>query len=157
MFKVECSILLNAPVEQVYDWVEHPERHHAWQHGLIESRRQDDGKIVVVRKFLGRRVETHFHERDHEANKWIRRRGESGPGMPIKYTTDQMITFETVEGGTKVTVTAEVDGKGAFKAALPAIASVGKREMEANLGHLKELVEGHDDLHELLNQVPAHS
>jgi len=156
MYKVESSVLINAPVEDVYDWVEHPEKHHAWQQSLIESRRTEDGKVIVVRKFLGRRVETHFHEREHEPNKWIRRRGQSGPGMPIKYTTEQLITFEPVEGGTRVTISAEVDGKGAFKMALPTIAKVTKHEMETHLGHLKELVEAHDDLHEVLSQLPEH-
>lgn len=157
MYKVESSIVINAPVEEVYDWVQHPEKHHAWQHGLLESKRTEDGKIVVVRKFLGRRVETHFHEREHETHKWIRRRGQSGPGMPIKYTVEQHIAFEPVDGGTKVTITGEVDSKGAFKAATPAIARVSKHEVDTSLAHLKELVEAHDDLHEILSQVPAHT
>ena len=55
MYKVESSVVINAPVEEVYDWVEHPEKHHAWQQSLIESRRTDDGKVIVARKFLGRR------------------------------------------------------------------------------------------------------
>jgi uncharacterized protein YndB with AHSA1/START domain len=157
MYKVESSIVINAPVEEVYDWVQHPEKHHAWQHGLLESKRTEDGKVVVVRKFLGRRVETHFHERTHEPNKAIHRRGQNGPGMPIKYTVEQHTTFEPVDGGTKVTITSEVDSKGAFKAALPTIARVSKHEQDSSLHHLKELVEAHDDLHDILGQVPAHA
>lgn len=157
MYKVRSSIVISAPAEAVYDWVQYPEKHHAWQHGLLESKQTEDGKVVVARKFLGRRIETHFHEREHEPNKSIRRRGQSGPGMALKYTVEQQITFEPAEGGTKVTITSEVDSKGAFKAALPAIARVSKQEQDSSLLHLKELVEAHDDLHDILSQVPAHA
>jgi uncharacterized protein YndB with AHSA1/START domain len=155
MFKIESSVVINAPVEEVFDWVQHPQRHHSWQHSLLETEHAD-GKVVVVRKFLGRRMETHYHEREVVPNKSIVRRGESGPGMPFKYTSEQNALFDTVDGGTKVTFVTEIDSKGAFKAAEPAIKRMSKHEQDASLNHLKELIEAHDDLHEIAAQFPEH-
>ena len=158
MYKVESSIVINAPVGDVYDWVEHPHKHHDWQHSLLESRKTDDGKVVVVRKLLGRRMETHFHEFEHEKNKRIRRRGQNGPGMPMKYTVEQDTTFEEVDGGTRVTVTSQVDSHGLLSAAvLSTLSRVTKHEQDVSLAHLKELIEADEELHGALADVPRHA
>ena len=154
MFKVESSIAINAPVGEVYDWIETPDKHHEWQASLLECRDTDDGKRVVVRNVLGRRMETHFDEFERVPNKVIRRRGKSGPGMPVSYTIEQDTQFEEVDGGTKVTVTSQVDTKGMLRAALPALSRVARHEQDVSLAHLKELVEASPDLREVLAQVP---
>jgi uncharacterized protein YndB with AHSA1/START domain len=154
MFKVESSTVINAPVGEVYDWIENPDKHHDWQHSLLECRSTEEGNLVVVRNMLGRRMETHFHEFERVPNKFTRRSGKSGPGMPVSYTIEQETQFEEVEGGTKVTITSQVDTKGLLKAALPVIARLAKQEQDSSLSCLKELVEAGPDLQEVLTQVP---
>lgn len=155
MFKVESTITINAPVNEVYDWMDHPHKHHDWQHSLLDTHVTDE-KIIIGRKFMGRRMETHFHEVKRTPNKELRRSGKSGPGM-LNYTIEQMARFEEVDGGTKVTITNEVDAKGAIKSAvLGTFQRVAQRDLDASLAHLKELVEAEDELHEVLAQAPRH-
>ena len=158
MFKVESTITINAPVNEVYDWMDHPHKHHDWQHSLLDTKVHEDDTFTVGRKFLGRRVETHFHEVEKVPNKLLRRKGKGGPGMLMHYEVEQRAEFEEVNGATKVTISSEVDTKGALKAAAAkTMERVARNEVEANLKHLKELVEAEDELHEALSQMPRHN
>jgi hypothetical protein len=49
--------------------------------------------------------------------------------------------LEPLEGGTKLTVTGELDAHRTFKPAQPVFASITSRELEASLGNLKDLLE----------------
>jgi hypothetical protein len=60
----------------------------------------------------------------------------SGP-VPLSGT----YAFEAVNGGTRFTVTGELDAHGFFKLAEPVFARITGRELESNLGHLKDLLE----------------
>ena len=157
-FKVESSITINAPVAEVYDWMDHPHKHHDWQHSLLDTKVHEDNTFTVGRKFLGRRMETHFHDVERVPNKLLRRSGKGGTGVLMNYTVEQRAEFEEVNGTTKVTITSDIDTKGAMKAAVAkTMERVARNELEANLKHLKELVEAEDELHEVLGQLPRHN
>ncbi len=157
MYKVEAEIVINAPVETVFEWVEHPEKHHHWQGSLLGTERTDEGKVVVTRKFLGRKLETHYHEREVVPHRRLRRRGRSAPHMPVRYDVDQIMEFEPVAGGTRIHATVEVDTKGALHALLPLFTRSSKHELAVSLAHLKELVEADDAVHEALGELPLHN
>ncbi len=64
MIKVEDSIVIKRPVEEVFAFVADQRNAPQWQQGLLEVRRITDGppgigtRHTVVRKFMGRRLET---------------------------------------------------------------------------------------------------
>jgi hypothetical protein len=51
------------------------------------------------------------------------------------------ITLESVEGGTRVTMTGEAEVGGFFKLAEPVVGRMAKRQTEANLANLKDILE----------------
>lgn len=63
MIDVEDSIVINRPIGEVFAFVADQTNAPRWQNGLEQVRRTTDGppgvgtKHVVVRKFLGRRLE----------------------------------------------------------------------------------------------------
>jgi hypothetical protein len=89
-----------------------------------------------VRKFLGKRIETVIELTEYEPNARSAVTMVSGP-IPLSGT----YAFERVDGGTRFTVTGELDAHGFFKLAEPVFARITGRELESNLGHLKDLLE----------------
>jgi len=61
---------------------------------------------------------------------------KSGP-FPLQVT----VTFEPLEGGTRVNTTIEGEPGGFFKLAEPLIVSVSKRQSQSDLDNLKDLME----------------
>ena len=49
--------------------------------------------------------------------------------------------LEPADGGTRLTVIGELDAHGLFKLAEPVFARMTGRELESNLGHLKDRLE----------------
>jgi Polyketide cyclase / dehydrase and lipid transport len=63
MSKIERSIVIDRPIDEVFSFVREPGNDSAWQTTLIDSARVDDGPIGVGtqvrgrRRFLGMQVE----------------------------------------------------------------------------------------------------
>jgi uncharacterized membrane protein len=150
MTTIERSIVIGRPIEQVFSFVHEPQNDAAWQTTLIESAQLDDGPLKVGaqirerRRFLGIQVEmtkeiTEYEPFTRSAFKMV----AGGAPMSGAYK------LESVEGGTKLTAIGYVEQRGFFKMAEPLFASMAGRELEASLGHLKELLESGPPLAEL--------
>ncbi|MFQ5857675.1 MAG: SRPBCC family protein [Anaerolineae bacterium] len=89
-----------------------------------------------VAQGLGRRVEQDCEITEYEPNRKWCFKITSGvfPG-------EGCTTFETVEGGTKVTMAGKADVGGFFKLAEPIVARFAHRQWEASLGNLKDILE----------------
>ncbi|MCZ7570174.1 MAG: SRPBCC family protein [Ardenticatenaceae bacterium] len=142
MIRVEQSVTVNRPVEEVFAFVADQTNAPRWQSGLLEVRRMTDGPLGVgtqhtfVRKFLGRRLEASNEYGEYEPNKTIAFKSTSGPmDFRAGYRT------EPIAGGTKLTSWIEMQPKGFAGLAEPLIAASLRRELAANLGELKELLE----------------
>ncbi|HEX6700525.1 MAG TPA: SRPBCC family protein [Gaiellaceae bacterium] len=142
MTKIERSIVIERPVEEVWDFVHDPAKDALWQTTLAESEKLTHGPMRVgtrvreVRHFLGVRIELAWEVTEYEPNVRSAIRGISGP-IPLTGG----YRFEPVEAGTRFTVSGELDAHGLFKLAEPVFARITRRELEANLGHLKDLLE----------------
>ena len=145
--KIERSILIDRPVGEVFNFVHDPRNDASWQTTLIESNQVDDGPLRVGtqirerRRFLGIQVEmtkeiTEFEPTRRSAFKMV----AGGAPMSGAYT------LESLDGATKLTATGYVEPRGFFKIAEPLFTSMAGRELEASLGHLKELLESRLDL-----------
>ena len=144
MIIIELNVVINRPVEEVYRYMSNPENNSQWQSHCLGSVITSEGPIGVgttftdVIKFLGRRIESIWEITEYDPN---RKLSSKSIKSPIPATGGY--TYESVEGGTKVTVVGEVEPGGFFKLAKPIIAREGKREWETSLGNLKDLLEAH--------------
>ena len=142
MTTVERSIVIDKPVDQVWTFVHDPAKDPLWQTTLLESEQLTEGSIGVgtkvreVRNFLGRRVEMAWEITEYEPHRSSTIRAVSGP-VPLSGG----YALEPVDGGTKLTVVGELEAHGLFRLAEPVFARITARELEANLGHLKDLLE----------------
>jgi len=147
MLRVENSVVINQPIEEVFAFVSNTENGPLWQTQVQEAKVTSDGPFGVgsttaqTAHFLGRGIETEGEITEYEQNRKIAWKSTSGP-IP----GEGQNTFEAVgEGQTKFTLTAELDIGGFFKLAEPLVARSARRQMEANLDNLKDILEADAD------------
>jgi uncharacterized membrane protein len=142
MTKVGRSIVIEKPADEVWAFVHDTTNDPLWQTTLLESQHLTEGPIGVgtkvreVRNFLGRRIEMAWEMTEYDPNRRSSIKAVSGP-VPLSGSYE----LEPVDGLTKLTVTGELDAHRLFKLAEPIFRQITARELEANLGHLKDLVE----------------
>ena len=142
MAKLETSVVINRPIEDVFAYVSNPENESLWQSGVVESSLTSQGPMGVgstareVRRFLGRRIETTYELTEYEPNKKLSFKTTSGP-----ISGQGGYSFESVEGDTRVTFLFEAQLGGFFKLAEPIVNRMARRQMEADSGNLKDLLE----------------
>jgi uncharacterized protein YndB with AHSA1/START domain len=141
--RVEESVEINRPVEEVFSYVANPENLPEWSGLVLEVHKETQGqpeegdRFTTVAKFLGRRFETPFERRAYEPNRRYTDRAAGGP-IPDQ---DWTYTFEEVSGGTRITRAAEGEPGGFFRLAGPLLERAGRRQVRADLGNLKDLLE----------------
>jgi uncharacterized membrane protein len=102
MIKAEKSVVIERPIEVVFDYVGDQTNGPRWQAGLTEVRRLTDGppgvgtRHTLVRTFLGRRMEADNEYIVFEPGKVITFRTTSGP-MPLEAS----YLVEPAPGGTR--------------------------------------------------------
>jgi uncharacterized membrane protein len=142
MTKIERSIVIGRPVDDVWEFVHDVANDRLWQTTLVESEQLTDGPMGVgtrvreVRHFLGLKVELAWEVTEFEPSRRSAIKGVSGP-VPLSGG----YLLEPLDAGTRFTVSGELDAHGLFKLAEPVFARITARELEANLGHLKDLLE----------------
>jgi len=138
----EMIITINRPVEEVFAYISDLQNGPKWQPGLVETRRITEGpegigtQYTGVRKFMGRRMESVVQFTTYEPNKKIVFKSISG-SSPL----EQSFLFESTAEGTRLTSRLELQMSGLMGLAEPLIASGLKREMDANFGILKDMLE----------------
>lgn len=141
--KVKISILVNKPVETVFEFMADPENDILWQSGVLESRRTSQGPMGVgtteesESQFLGRRFKSTYDVTAYEPNREIGNKTTSGlVAVKVAYL------YEALDGGqTKVTFVLEGDAGSFFKLAEPILVRMTQRQWETNLAALKDILE----------------
>ena len=142
MAKLEHSIVINAPIEMVFDFMNNPEKEMLWRPELIEMEQTSEGPVDVgttyreVMKFMGRKLEITAEITEYLPNKVSSIKSTSGP---IAFELRGI--FEPVEGGTRVSM--EIDGKisGFFNVAESLVMKMAKKQMQEQLQTVKTLLE----------------
>ena len=141
--RVEESIEIRRPLNEVFDYVANPENLPEWSSLAIEVKDapeplNEGDTFTTVGKFLGRRFETPFERASYEPNRRYTDRAARGPIPDQEWT----YTFEEVsEEATRLTRAAEGEPGGFFKLADPLIERALKRQVRADLETLKDLLE----------------
>ena len=143
MARLESSVTINRPVEEVFAFLSNYENDPKWSSATIEGTKTSEGPIGVgttwrsVSKVFGRRSESELEYIEYELNRKITIRQTSGP-----YPHTFHVTLELVEGGTKINFAGEFEPGGFFgKIAEPLVMRIAKRQLEAGFAKLKDLME----------------
>jgi hypothetical protein len=146
MSKIERSVVIDRPIGEVFEFVLNPANDASWQTTLVESEVLTEGPIRVgsqireVRRFLGVRFELGYEVTEYEAP---RRSSIKSVAGPMQFTGGYVL--ESRDGSTEFIVTGDIEGHGFFKLGEPVFTRMAARELEANLGHLKDLLEARDE------------
>jgi uncharacterized membrane protein len=142
MINVEHSIIINRPIEEVFAYVSDLRHSAEWQTGLLEVRKKTEGPLHVgtefafVRKFLGKKLESSNRFIEYKPNSLVTFEIPSGP-VP----GEASYLFESAPEGSKVTSKIEIRTEGFSRLAEPLVAASLRRDVQANLGTLKNLLE----------------
>lgn len=142
MLRIDKSVVINRPVEEVFAFVSPGENWSQWATELVETRKTSEGPMDVgttyvhVAQMLGRRIENGYEVTEYEPNRKVSMKATSG-SIPA----DVALTFEPAEGGTRVVLGVEADAGGVFKLAEPLLARIMSRQQDANFANLKDLME----------------
>jgi len=122
-------VIINQPVEKVFNYVTAVENHKAWQAGILEATLTPPGPVAFgsiytyTSNVMGRKFETKMMVSALEANKkW----SVKTAGVPNPVETAYV--FEGVGGATKLTVSMELSG--GFPAAAEAMV---KQQMQKSM------------------------
>jgi uncharacterized membrane protein len=142
MARVEASVVINRPLEEVFAFASNTENHTQWNSGVLEVEQTSEGPVGVgttfrgVDHFLGQRVE------------WTSEVTEYQPDRRVDHTIaagairlEESCTFECVEGGTELTVLYEGEARGFLRLAEPIVVRMFQRQIEGNLANLKDVLE----------------
>jgi uncharacterized membrane protein len=142
MIKVENSVVISRPVDEVFEFVSNIENLPQWAGPVLEAKQTSDGPIRVgtkqtqVAQFLGRRIETSHEVTEYEPNKKLSTKTTSGP-LPM----EMHCILEPAEEGTRVSLEGNVEAGGFFKLAEPIVGRMLKRQTTSDAANLKDLLE----------------
>lgn len=140
----EASVVIHRPVEDVFEYMDDVSREHEWQPQLEDAQQLPPGPATVgsrrryVSQFMGKRVENTYIIRTYEPNRRLLL--ETTPDSTINVTTE--IRWESVPGGTKVTMSLDGSAKGPLKLVPRRLLSAAfAKDLERALTRLKERLE----------------
>lgn len=143
MVKVETSVLINQPIEKVFEFVTTPENDSQWYIG-VKSRDHTPGEPAGVGstsmseiRFLGVAMEVEWEVTEYKPPNKIEVKTTKGP-----VSVEAEYSFKaTAEGQTKVGVEGEADVSGVFSLAEPIVERMAQRQWEASFENLKDVLE----------------
>jgi uncharacterized membrane protein len=139
----EHSVVIDRPVEEVFAFATDPNNDPLWQSTSLETEQTSEGPLDVgatlrnTSKFLGRRIESTFEVTENEPPHRQCMRVTSGP-IP----GSGCYLFESADGGsTRFTQIFEAEVGGFFRLAEPLVGRALRRQMQADMATLKDLLE----------------
>ncbi len=142
MASVASTIVINQPVDKVFDYVTDVKNHKAWQAGILDATVTPDGPIGVgstyhyTSKVMGRQMETQMQVSAFEQNKqW----NITTVGVPTPVTTAYY--FEADGNATKLTISMELTG-GYPAAAEAAVKQQMQKSLDEQATRIKQIVGG---------------
>jgi uncharacterized membrane protein len=142
MINLELSIVINRPLEQVFAYMSDSTHERLWSSGVVDIRQTPEGQmnkgtvITEARNFMGRTIESRSEIVEYEPNRKFVRKGIDGP-----FPVEGSLSFAAVPQGTKIDWNMIMQPGGFFKLAEPVLLSTLKKDLNANLNKLKELLE----------------
>ncbi|MFH1185670.1 MAG: SRPBCC family protein [Chloroflexota bacterium] len=142
MIKIESSILIYRPLNEVFDFITSSARDFEWQAGTLASGNVPDGASGVGTSFrsvghlMGRRLEGTFEITEHEAH---RRYGFKSLSGPLHLHT--MYKLEFSDGGTWVDISTQATAANMIQAEEHTIQKYMQKQLTEDLTKLKAVLE----------------
>jgi len=142
MIKIEKSIIINRPVEDVWKFISNVENIPKWNRGTRKGRVTSDGSIGVgakvqyLRQFLGRQLIVKLRVSEYVPNKVIVLQLSAG-----LVTAQTGFTFEPVQAGTRLTHPSEIELGGWWKLITPILSPMLERDGREDMANIKRLIE----------------
>lgn len=143
MVDVQMTIDIDRSPGDVFAYMTDPSRLHEWQGGVIESRQESDGpmgvgtRIVDVRKFLGKRMESKVEVTRYDEAKSFDLKVIEGP---IPFVIEHRLEPKGDEG-TVLSVRGAGEPGGFFRFAESIVARQAQRQFESDFATLKDILE----------------
>jgi len=142
MFKIEKTVVINKPLEEVFAYTWDHRNDAKWQSGIVSTKYQDGelkvgSQFTAVRKFMGREVEGTVEITALEKNKRYAAKSIDGP---MKFDMD--VTYEGANGSTTMTTSINGDAGSFFKIAEGMVAKNLEKSLGDDLNKLKSILEG---------------
>lgn len=142
--KYQHHVVVNAPVDRVFNYMDDVAREKEWQPGIQEAYKEPAGETSVgtrkryISEFMGKRIENTYVTKLFELNQRVTY--ESTPDSVIRATVD--LRFESMDGKTKVTMAVQGKPTGVLRF-IPqgVLESAFRKELEGSLGLLKDRLE----------------
>jgi len=143
MTKIEASVLVDRPVEEVWRFVNDFPNAPKWDPDLIECKVTSEGPIGVGTTLQSRRTTrganlVMFHVTEYEPGR--RMTAEATSPKMMKGSTNTVI-LEKAEGKTKVNVAWDMKLNGFYSLLGPLLARSTKKLCETQVGNLKRIME----------------
>jgi uncharacterized membrane protein len=143
--RVSGEILINRPVEQVFDYAADQRNEPLYNARMLRSEKITDGPIGVGTRFRatarsGRRVV----EMLIEITEYERARRFGSRTTMSSVEVNGGLTFEPVDGATRMRWSWEVSPRGPLRMFGPLVARLGRRQEQAVWTGLKAQLEGSD-------------
>ncbi len=134
--KVEETVEIGRPAEEVFAYVTDPENLATWAGVVVEVRKDGGDRFTLVQKFLGRRFETPCEVVVSEPNRRFVYRSTGGP-IPLTFTC----TLEPSGTGTHFTQEGEGEPGSFFGLVGPLFERAAKRQVRHDVETLKDVLE----------------
>jgi hypothetical protein len=146
MTRLEASVLINKPVEDIFAFLNVAENHPKFVPGMLEFKKTSPGPLGQVgatvrgvRRFLGRRMELPYEITEYEPNNKLGMRGVMGP---IRFKDGYVL--DALGNSTRVKFWLEPTVTGLMKLAKPFVILIGKTHADETLANLKKTLETTD-------------
>ncbi|UCC82027.1 MAG: SRPBCC family protein [Gemmatimonadota bacterium] len=147
MLRYDSSIIIDRPVEIVFEYMQDIDREREWQPNLREAEQLPKGEPGVgtrrryVSEFMGKRFENVYVNTIYEPN----RRVTYKSARESDTQAEGEITWEPVDSGTRVTMRVSVEVGGLLRFVPKSlITSLGTKELEDALARAKARLESSD-------------
>ena len=140
MIRIELTVEIARPPEDVFELLSDIERLSEWQASAVEAHTDgplaEGSRVREKRLLLGRELDTELEVVAYEPPKRLTLRSLSGP---VKFTVDHDLAAHG--GGTQLRVVAEAQPGGLLRLTEPVLARTAEQEFRRDFDQLKELLE----------------
>ena len=154
-FRIEDSVSIDSPVSEVFQFVAEPTNRDVWQLSLVEVQREGDKRWREARTWMGRRVEEIYEEREREDNVRLVNQSRPGEGSPLEIKDEYQFSGDGNQ--TMLTHVLEMDTGDVFPGDASKFEHMVRREVNASLERLKDVLEADDDTRQVAESLPGYS
>jgi hypothetical protein len=149
MLKVEHSVVINKPVDQVWNFLTVFQNTPKWDIGVLETKQTSEGAAGLgttfqnTGPFLGKSAVREYKVTDYVLHKKVTVKLMS-PSKVIQ-KAEVNYTFEPANNGTKLSFIGCIEFGGFFRLIQPFLLQRAKRDGQGDLDNLKRLIESQTD------------